>query len=70
MFKSFKNSFLVASAMSAALFVSTAPAASADLGGSPPRGLAAAESPWSFTFNNLRLGALDVGEHGGQGTLI
>ncbi len=52
MFKSFKNSFVVASAMSAALFVSAAPAASADLGGSPPRELAAAESPWSFTFTS------------------
>ena len=50
MFKAFRHSVLAAAAMSAALLVSTAPAASADLGRAYTPEPVAAISPWTFTF--------------------
>ena len=50
MFKAFRNSILAASAMSASLLVSIAPAASADLGRAYTPEPVAAISPWTFTF--------------------
>ena len=50
MLKAFRNSIFAASAISAALLVSTAPVASADLGRAYTPEPAAAISPWTFTF--------------------